>query len=147
MFTQRNNKAKCFQDCIVEKNKTETWMAWGLGETTGGWRGAGRGVPFGLWVGVNGSGPAQETSNLPPCPVPLCFQKRNVKCLGSVETDACVARIWFWVDENGFKGKRLKLTLHANATLIPRENVWHYNCRAITGRPTCSRKRWDHLIL
>lgn len=23
MFTQRNNKAKCFQDCIVEKTKTE----------------------------------------------------------------------------------------------------------------------------
>lgn len=21
MFTQRNNKAKCFQDCIVEKKK------------------------------------------------------------------------------------------------------------------------------
>lgn len=23
MFTQRNNKAKCFQDCIVEKKETK----------------------------------------------------------------------------------------------------------------------------
>lgn len=26
MLTQRNNKAKCFQDCIIEKKKKTEWL-------------------------------------------------------------------------------------------------------------------------
>lgn len=51
----------------------------------------------GGWVG----GPGQKTSNLSPCPVPLLV-KLNVKCRGSVETDAYLAEFGSeWTD--GFK--------------------------------------------
>lgn len=61
----------------------------------------------GLWVGWwVGGGPGRKTSNLSPCPVPLVV-KLNVKCRGSVETDAYVAEFGSeWTD--GFEGIRLE---------------------------------------
>lgn len=52
------------------------------------WGGGGDGCGWGK------CGPGQKTSNLSPCPVPLVV-KPNVKCQGSVKTDACAAKIWF----------------------------------------------------
>lgn len=84
-------------------------------------------------------GPGQKTSNLSPCPVPLVV-KLNVKCRGSVETDAYLAEFGSeWTD--GFEGIRLeglKLALVQNykstVNYLPRDNLWfHCNCRAIDG--------------
>lgn len=89
----------------------------------------------GGWVG----GPGQKTSNLSPCPVPLLV-KLNVKCRGSVETDAYLAEFGSeWTD--GFKRHtargaqtRPRTELQIHLTIFLRDNLWyHYNCRATDG--------------
>lgn len=146
MFTQRNNKAKCFQDCIVEETKTETWMAWGFrwdgGFVEWGWysfcfrvgvcrwrqQGEGRAVIFG----------GEKTSNLSPCPVPLVSQTRCKMWGQCGETDAYAARIW----TDGFKGKQLEghkpTFLPSNPqnqnppTHLHRDNLWYqYSCMSL----------------
>lgn len=82
-------------------------MAWGLGETVVGDGGVGLVLSWIRWVWVDGvvGGPGQKTSNRSPCPVPLVV-KLNVKCQGSVETDAYEAEFGSeWT--NGFEGIRL----------------------------------------
>lgn len=71
-----------------------------VGDGERGWSCPGLGM--GGWVG----GPGQKTSNLSPCPVPLVV-KLNVKCRGSVETDAYLAE--FGSERtDGFEGIRLE---------------------------------------
>ncbi|KAM7405161.1 hypothetical protein PAMP_012445 [Pampus punctatissimus] len=76
-----------------------------------------------------GEGPGQKTSNLSSCPVPHVV-KLNVKCRGSVETDAYVADFGSeWTD--GFKGIRLEglklaLVLNYKSTLhLSCDHLWY----------------------
>lgn len=112
MFRQRNNKAKCFQDCIVEKTKTEKWMAWGLGErNVGGWRGwvcgwgevgwSCPGLGIGEQVGEQGwwmgGGPWSE--NLKPFTLSCTpFSQTECKMSGQCGDRRLSSRIWFGVD-------------------------------------------------
>lgn len=78
MFTQRNNKAKCFQDCIVEKKEKLNKNHERLEVSGRGW-----GV---FWIkGLNGGGRKPQTFHL------LAPPPRYTEA-GS-ETDAC--KIWF----------------------------------------------------
>lgn len=142
MFTQRNNKAKCFQDCIVEKNKTEKWMAWGLGETVGGWRGLVLSWSRHGWVrGVGGwlGGPWSEnlkpfTLSCTPCSQTEC------KMSGQCGDRRLCSRIWFrvdrWIQRHTDRGAltrpRTELQIHLTIFLVTSCDI---NCRAINGWP------------
>lgn len=131
MFTRRNNKAKCFQDCIVEKTKkSEKWMAWGLGETVGGWVTGGAGLDLSgirrgwmCWWG----GPWSE--NLKPFTLSCTpGSQSELKMSGQCGDRRLCSRIWFgvdkWIQRHTARGAQTKLAPVQNykSTLLP--SLW-----------------------
>lgn len=144
MFTQRNNKAKCFQDCIVEKKQNRKMnglrFRWDSGWVTGGW--SCHGVGMGGWVrGVGGwlGGPWSEnlkpfTLSCTPCSQTEC------KMSGQCGDRRLCSRIWFrvdrWIQRHTARGAlthpRTELQIHLTIFLVTSCDI---NCRAINGWP------------
>lgn len=141
MFTQRNNKAKCFQDCIVKNRKTNglrfrcdiRWVRKGEGRRrgVGQWGRTHPGSGVGGWVVWETLVSKPQTFHLVLYPRVV---KPDVKRQGSVTTGACVAEFGL-VWTNGFKkayGSRGSNSPPYRITNPPRLIFFETTCGIIT---------------
>lgn len=153
MFTQRNNKAKCFQDCIVEKKNKQNRKMNGLRFRWDSGSGDGE---LGLvlswirlrWGGWGGLVRKPQTFHLVLYPLVV---KLNVECRGSVETDADLSRDLVTERTDGFEGIRLeglKLALIQNLQIhlnfLPRDGIIS-TAGQFMADPEWSCKRWRNV--